>query len=464
MVQGVAVGDLLDGRYRLDVQVHTVDDRQLWQATDEVLGRTVAVHVVTGRTRTDARQLTAAAGRAGNVSDARWVRILDVGSAAAGRQVIVWVVSEWVEGQTLTALLRREALRDRVATHLVAACAHAVAAAEQAGAVHGGLHPDEVLIPADGNPRITGLEVNRALTPTRDVRDDVQALGALLYVALTGRWPLAGWRGLPAATKGDRRHPRQQRFSVTRTVDEVVARALDGGYPDARSFARALDALPQAPLVPAVEEGDSPRIDRWRRTAWWVVPPVLVGIVGLVSWTAGSDLGKVPGADLTQPPTFTQPHGGSSGGTRLIWKTPPTVTSFDPEGNGSEDPGGVGLAVDDDPSTSWSTDIYHGSADFGGLKDGVGLLIDLGRAKQVDAARLLLSTAGADIELRAGNVKPATADDLPVVASQNSSPATLTMHLTSAVSARYWLVWITSLPHTTGDDYSLAIAEIALLH
>ena len=466
MVQGVDVGDLLDGRYRLVRRCSDDGDKQLWQATDELLERTVAVHLITGRTRVDAKLLTAAAGRAGSVSDARWVRVLDVGLAPAARKVNIWVVSEWVDGQTLTALLRREPLRDRVATHLIAACAHAVAAAEEAGAAHGSLDPDEVLIPADGNPRLTGLEVHEALVPdnvTADpaAHDDIRGLAALLYAAVTGRWPLPGWGGLPPASRGDGRHPKQQRYSVGRAVDEVVARALDGGYPDARSFARALDGLPQAPLVPAVDDGDSPRRDRWRRIAWRVIPPLLVSTIGLTAWTAGRDLGRVPGQDRSSAPIFPQSHTG--GGTTLVWHKPPTVTSFDPQGNGDEDPGGVGLALDDDPSTLWTTDTYHGNAHFGGLKSGVGLLIDLGKVKSVDTARLLLSLPGANIELRAGDAVPAQADDLTEVASRLDSPANLTLRLPHLVKARYWLVWITSLPPTEADSYALGIAEIELL-
>ncbi|HVW80052.1 MAG TPA: hypothetical protein VHB69_03815 [Mycobacteriales bacterium] len=459
---GIEAGALLDGRYRLTEHRRTAGDKQLWRGTDEVLGRSVAVHLITGRTRADARLLTSAAGQAGSVSDARWVRVLDVGFTGTGRRVTTWAVSEWVDGQTLTALVGREPLRDRVATFLVAACAHAVGAAEQAGARHGGLHPDELLVPADGNPRLTGLELHRVLDPGAEDYSDVRGLGALLFAALTGRWPLRGWHGLPTANRGDGLHPRQQRRSVGRAVDEVTALALDGGYASAAAFARALDALPQAPLVPVVDESESPQRDRWRRVAWWVVPPLLVAGVGVGSWEAGSDLGRVPGADRTSAPTFPQSH-GHGGGNHLVWNKPPTITSFDPEGNGDEDPGGVGLAVDDDPSTSWNTDTYHGNAHFGSLKSGVGLLIDLGRPKRVDTARLLLSAPGAGIEVRAGNAPPTAADDLPIVASQDGSPASLTLRFSQPVTARYWLIWITSLPETSRGDFSLGISEIALL-
>lgn len=463
MPAGLDTGDLIDRRYRLDRRCHTVGDRELWRATDEVLDRSVAVHLLAARTRSDAKALAAAAGRAGSVPDARWVRVLDVGTLPVGRKVTVWIVSEWVEGQTLTALVRREPLRDAVATHLVASCAQAVAAAQATGAHHGRLHPDEVLIPLDGHPRLTGLETHESLSAD-EMYDDVLGLGALLFAAVTGRWPLRGWHGLPPVGRGDGRHPRTQRRSVSKGVDEITATALDGGFPDARALVKALAQLPQTPLVGAVEEAD-PRVrERWHRIAWWVLPPVLVAGVGVAAWTAGSDLGRVPGADRATSATFPQSHGRGGNGTRLVWSTPPHATSFDPDGNGTEDPGGVGLAVDDDPSTLWSTDVYRGSPRFGGLKDGVGLLVDLGRAKTVDTARLLLSATGADIELRAGPNPPATATDLRLVGSRNATPTSLTLRLAAPVRARYWLVWITSLPRTGSDNYSLGIAEFTLLH
>lgn len=463
MPAGLESGDLIDRRYRLDRHCHTVGERELWRATDEVLDRSVAIHLLGARTRADAKLVAAAASRAGGVPDARWVRVLDVGTLPAGRKVTVWIVSEWVEGQTLTSLIRREPLRESVATSLIAGCAQAVAAAEAAGAHHGRLHPDEVLVPADGYPRLTGLETHQSLSPD-ETYDDVLGLGALLFAAVTGRWPLRGWHGLPPVSRGDGLHPRTQRHGVGRAIDEVVARALDGGFADAAAVAKALAELPRAPLVGAADEPDPRRRERLQRVAWRVVPPVLVAAIGVAAWTAGRDLGRVPGADRVPTATFPQSHGHGVKGTRLVWSTPPTVTSFDPDGNGTEDPGGVGFAVDDDPSTRWTTDVYRGSARFGGLKDGVGLLLDLGRRKTVDTARLLLSAPGADIELRAGPNPPATVGDLPLVASRNASPASLTLQLSSPVRARYWLVWITSLPRSGQDTYSLGIGEIALLH
>jgi hypothetical protein len=472
-------GTRLDDRYRLDELLHeTPPNASLWRATDEVLDRPVAARVITPATPTPAPtpasasastttsttcgDVTAAATCAGRVPDARWVRVLDVGEDT-GPGGIVWVISEWVDGPSLTSLVQQDPLRGPPATALLLSCAQAVAAAQDHGASHGLLHPDEVLVPSDGSPRLTGLELSRALHPTQ-IYDDTVGLGGLLYAALTGRWPLAGWSGLPAPNRGDGLHPRQQRSSVSRELDEITAKALTGGYPDAASLASDLAPLPIEALNPPPPDPADREHQRWRRLAWRALPPLLVAALGVGAWSLGSHLGRVPSPARVVAPSFPQPRQSIGTATnQVVWSTPPHVTSFDPEGDGSEDPGGVGLAVDDDPSTQWMTDIYYGSPEFGGLKHGVGLLLDLGRPTTVDVADLLLSAPGASVQIRAGSVVPHAADDLPLVASRVDSSASPHLTLTRPVRARYWLVWFTSLPKA-GNGYRLGVAEIALLH
>jgi len=456
-------GARLDDRYRLEQLLHTTDDVTLWRATDEILGRPVAVRIITGQTRAQCKDLTAAAARAGRVPDARWVRVLDVGSAPVDKRLTVWVISEWVDGQSLARTIQQSVLRGPAATALVLSCAQAVVAAERDGACHGALHPDEVLLSADGSPRLTGLELSGALHNGPSY-DDTRGLGGLLYACLTGRWPLPGWSGLPAPNKGDGVHPRQQRGGISRELDDVTARALAGDYTGASGLARDLATLPMAPLHPAPKEREDKTNSRPRRIAWRVVPPLLVAAIGFGAWKVGSDLGKIPSPARAVAPSFPQPHQhGGTPGQQVVWSKPPLITSFDPQGDGAEDPGGVGLAVDDDPSTQWMTDIYHDNPDFGGLKHGVGLLLDLHRAKNVKTAELLLSAPGASVQIRAGSTPPLRVGDLPLVASRVDSPAAARLTLTTPVKARYWLIWFTTLPKS-GADYRLGVDEIALQH
>jgi hypothetical protein len=457
-------GNRLADRYRLDESLHQSSaDATLWRATDEVLGRAVAVRIVTGQTREQCEGLTAAATRAGQVPDARWVRVLDVGSQADETGHTIWIVSEWVDGPSLASLIKSEPLRGPAATALVLSCAQAVAAAHDHGAHHGALHPDEVLLPSDGNPRLTGLELSATFRPA-PAHDDARGLGGLLFAALTGRWPLPGWTKLPAPSRGDGLHPRRQRGGVSRELDAITARALGGDYPNATALAADLAVLPMTALNPPPADPSRRDHERLRRLAWRVVPPVVVAAVGFGAWTLGSDLGRVPTPARAVAPSFPQPRQSvGPASSQVVWSAPPHITSFDPEGDGSEDPGGVGLAVDDDPSTQWTTDTYVGNPVFGGLKHGVGLLLDLRHPTTVDLADLLLSAPGADVEIRAGSVAPQQASDLPLVASRTDSPTSLHLSLSRPVRARYWLIWFTSLPKVD-NGYRLGVAEIALLH
>jgi hypothetical protein len=90
------------------------------------------------------------------------------------------------------------------------------------------------------------------------------------------------------------------------------------------------------------------------------------------------------------------------------------------------------------------------------------LLLDLGHKSSVSVVELALTEAGADLEVRAGNVVPSQAADLPLVASQKDAAIRTKLDVTPAVKARYWLVWFTNLPKD-GSGYRVGVAEVALL-
>ncbi|MDQ1699552.1 MAG: putative peptidoglycan lipid flippase, partial [Frankiaceae bacterium] len=193
-------------------------------------------------------------------------------------------------------------------------------------------------------------------------------------------------------------------------------------------------------------------------------PPALVAALGAAGWIVGSDLGRVPLAARTHHPTLPAPSASApgTGVLHLVWSAPPRAASFDPEGDGEENPSAVGLAVDNDPSTSWTTVTYRGSSHLGGLKPGVGLLLDLRRPTTVQVAELALTAAGSTVELRAGDHAPHTETDLPVVASSVQAGLQLRWELTRPTTARYWLVWFTDLPKAEGG-YRIGVTEVALL-
>jgi hypothetical protein len=201
------------------------------------------------------------------------------------------------------------------------------------------------------------------------------------------------------------------------------------------------------------------------RTSPYSPPPgrgPTAGVVALVLFTAAV-VGVLTGVLLF---VFTPGDGGAgllggSGRTPSSGSASPiplrTVSAFDPRGDGHENDAQVPLAHDGDPGTVWTTERYT-TADFGRLKSGVGLLVDLGSATAVRSVTLTLTQAGASVQLRAGDA-PAEAA-LRTVASVGPAGGRVTLTPASTTSARYWVVWFTSLP-PAGGGYQAGIAEMA---
>jgi putative peptidoglycan lipid II flippase len=141
---------------------------------------------------------------------------------------------------------------------------------------------------------------------------------------------------------------------------------------------------------------------------------------------------------------------------------------FDPQGDPpTENPDEVPFAYDGDKKTRWRTVQYLRNPKLGGLKRGVGLVVDLGTAQPVSEVRLTLSGKGTDVELRvpandpAGTVKPPLTSDQVwrSVAKQSQAGATATLTPGEPVTTRYVLVYLTSLPKE-GQGYRGGIFEV----
>jgi serine/threonine protein kinase len=142
------------------------------------------------------------------------------------------------------------------------------------------------------------------------------------------------------------------------------------------------------------------------------------------------------------------------------------VTDLDPppEGNGEENPQLTGLAIDGDPSTAWQTMTYYGNPQLGLLKDGVGLVVDLGSPEEVSSVLVTLQGSPTSLEILAapeGSGQPENVDDLRRVAAAEGVGGRTNLQLEEPVTTQYLVVWLTSLP-PTDDGYRGRIAEIVV--
>lgn len=210
-----ADGRVLDDRYRLDRWVASGGFGEVWQATDLVLGRPVAVKVlrpdraanpqVMARFRVEAR-------RASSVTHQNVARIFDYNDEAAGQPP--FLVMEFVEGQSLADLLADGPLAVPTTLAIVAEVAAGIDAAHQAGLFHLDVKPANVLLSADGAVKVTDFGIGTAstehasegigcLTPAYLAPEcvigergtptaDLYSLGVLAHECLSGKPPFTG--------------------------------------------------------------------------------------------------------------------------------------------------------------------------------------------------------------------------------------------------------------------------------
>ena len=193
-MQDVGPGTVLGGRYDLRHRLSQSRDLEHWSANDSTLSREVALTIV-GAEHPNRAGVLDAARRAAGVEDARLVRILDVGTQNNNS----FIVEEAMNGsESLATLLLKGPLPAEEARRVAGETAKGLEAAGQRGLHHLRLTPHHVLIAPDGAIRISGVAIAAAIDgPDQQEPDaatasrrDAVALVAILYAALTTRWPL----------------------------------------------------------------------------------------------------------------------------------------------------------------------------------------------------------------------------------------------------------------------------------
>jgi hypothetical protein len=133
--------------------------------------------------------------------------------------------------------------------------------------------------------------------------------------------------------------------------------------------------------------------------------------------------------------------------------------AFGPAGvTDGDNPQGALAPITPGASSPWQTDWYT-TPNFGRLKQGTGLLLDLGSRATITGVRVTLGpAAGADLQLLAGDT-PALAD-LSVVASASDVGGTVSPRLAHAVRAQYVLIWFTQLPPNGAGKYQASVYQV----
>jgi hypothetical protein len=231
----VGPGTLLAGRFVLEDLLDDTEGARFWRATDTILARSVAVHVISAEDPRSEALLNAARTSA-TVSDGHLLRVLD----AATEDGITYVVNEWGHGISLDRLLAEGPLSPRRAAWVVKEVSEAISTAHRHGIAHGRLLPENVMVTEAGSVKLIGFVVDAVIRgrdqarmnggrPLGEHEADVINLAALLYAGLVARWPGTAGSTVPDAPTehGRALRPRQVRAGVPRPLDAICERVLN---------------------------------------------------------------------------------------------------------------------------------------------------------------------------------------------------------------------------------------------
>ena len=498
--QGLRPGAVLDhGRYRLLSQVgsDTRCNAQLWRAKDGVLGRDVALTILTGdrsesEAAADARRTLERAMHASTFNHVGVARVLDVVTQSPGDPggVLGIVIAEWTHGTDLLDLIEEGPLPPGTAARLLQPLAAAVEAAHHAGLVLGADHPQRIRVTSDGEIRMAFP----GPLPHATSSDDVHGLGAALYLMLTGRWALPGGPdGIPSAPTGPDGTvvaPRTLRPTVPLELSTVAIRAL--GSPDStgttggvRTGAAVLRVLEQqatfetptavTPTASArgettdneVWRTDDPKPDQGKRKKLMIGVGVLsVATLIVLGWITASVAGILAGQGKTSGPSVVlgpDEHAqGQPGQAPPAPTSPVAVTAakaFNP-GKEPDSPRRVNYLFDGDPSTFWTTSDYF--QQFGsGYANGSGAVLTLASPATVRTVTLDSPSQGTHVEIRSADSDNPDLESSPVVGAADLKTGKTTIPINAAGPTRNLIVWITKLTPNNGK-FASTINEVTV--
>ncbi|MEV5381265.1 Stk1 family PASTA domain-containing Ser/Thr kinase [Streptomyces sp. NPDC052721] len=214
-LQDPLVGQVLDGRYRVDARIAAGGMATVYRSLDTRLDRVLALKVMHPALAADGtfvERFIREAKSVARLDHPNVVQVFDQGTDGS----YVYLAMEYIAGCTLRDVLReRGAVQPRAALDILEPVLAALGAAHRAGFVHRDMKPENVLIGDDGRVKVADFGLVRSvdtvtsttgavlgtvsyLAPeqieqgTTDPRVDVYACGVVLYEMLTGAKPHSG--------------------------------------------------------------------------------------------------------------------------------------------------------------------------------------------------------------------------------------------------------------------------------
>ena len=298
----------LGGRYNVDRSVGHGGMAQVYEGTDTVLGRTVAIKVLAPQYARDegfVARFRREAQAAASLNHPGVVSVYDTGSDDG----VHYIVMEYVAGRTLAQVLEQEGrLQPERAAEIARSVAQAISFAHSAGIIHRDVKPANIMLSSHGGVKVMDFGIARALSSQTltqtatvlgtasylspeqaqgdavDARSDIYSLGVVLYEMLTGQPPFSGDTPVAVAYKHVREDPPLPSSlapEVPQELEAIVMKAMAKNpanrYGAAQEMAEDLDRFLRGepvvatPLLPGTDTMVIPPTEQ--RTA--VLPPTL---------------------------------------------------------------------------------------------------------------------------------------------------------------------------------------------
>jgi serine/threonine-protein kinase len=296
----------LGGRYNVDRSVGHGGMAQVYEGTDTVLGRTVAIKVLAPQYARDeafVARFRREAQAAASLNHPGVVSVYDTGSDDG----VHYIVMEYVAGRTLAQVLEQEGrLQPERAAEVARSVAQALSFAHSAGIIHRDVKPANIMLSSHGGVKVMDFGIARALSSQTltqtatvlgtasylspeqaqgdavDARSDIYSLGVVLYEMLTGQPPFSGDTPVAVAYKHVREDPplpSSLASEVPQELEAIVMKAMAKNpanrYSSAQEMAEDLDRFLRGepvvatPLLPGTDTMVISRTEQ--RTA--VLPP-----------------------------------------------------------------------------------------------------------------------------------------------------------------------------------------------